>query len=154
MSMINFHFEINSVVFFKAKPPRSVASTGRTPPPVPARLHHHHYPPAPQSMSRHPPTELSSSDIYHLAVSPSKSRPPTSASSSSFTPSYFTPPLSPSHNSVSFSKFYYEPELDLNDLLPKIPHRLGYYRVVTVERLSTGGFGFSLRKSSIPFKVV
>lgn len=88
------------------------------------------------------------------AYSPSRSRPPTSASTSSFTPSFVTPPQSPNHNVVSAAKFYVEPELDLGDQVnpnPTVKH--GFYRIVSVGRLATGDFGFSVRKASVSTRV-
>lgn len=86
--------------------------------------------------------------------SPSRpSRPPTSASSSSFTPSYVTPPQSPSHNALSLAKFYPEPELELSEqVLPNITPSPGCCRTIVIERQPTGDFGFSIRRASVAVK--
>lgn len=82
------------------------------------------------------------------------SRPPTSASSSSFTPSYITPPQSPSHKQLNLSKFYCVPELDLNErVLPAVSTKRGLLRTLVVERQPTGDFGFSLRRATVTLKV-
>ncbi|ODN00275.1 Unconventional myosin-XVIIIa [Orchesella cincta] len=121
-----------------AKPPR--AST-KSPPPVPPR----------QSSSSRYSGDYGSADLSHPGRSPS--RPPTSASSSSFTPSYVTPPQSPSHNALSHAKFYPEPELDFSDqLLPSIASKAGCCRTIIVERQPSGDFGFSIRRSSVTVK--
>jgi len=124
-----------------AKPPRAPPSSSRSPPPVPAR-------PPRYSTDYSNLTET----LSHPGYSPS--RPPTSASSSSFTASYQTPPQSPQHNVVSSAKFYVEAELDLGDhVVPSKSVKLGHLRTVCVDRLPTGDFGFSLRKASSTLKV-
>lgn len=122
---------------FLAKPPRAPSGKSSQAPPIPAR-------PSPAAALATPksPKFSESSD--------SPSRPPTSASTSSFTPSYVTPPQSPNHNVVVGGKFWAESELDLGEQVrPDARRKRGFFRLVTVTR--SGGqeeFGFSVRKAS------
>lgn len=127
-----------------AKPPRA---SPKSPPPVPPRQ---------SSSSRfsgdYGMATTNENLLSHAARSPS--RPPTSASSSSFTPSYVTPPQSPSHNALSLAKFYPEPELDFSDqTLPVVTSKAGCCRNIIIERQPSGDFGFSIRRASVTVKV-
>ncbi|CAG7833673.1 unnamed protein product [Allacma fusca] len=126
---------------FATKPPRAPVTARKTPPPIP---------------SRKPPSSIRySSDVgtSEIQLGAGLSRPPTSASSSSFTPSYITPPQSPSHKSLNLSKFYCVPELDLSEkVLPHIITKRGLLRTLLVERQPSGDFGFSLRRASLTLK--
>lgn len=82
------------------------------------------------------------------------SRPPTSASNCSITPSYITPPQSPSHNKILLDKFYPVPELEFNKrALPQVHTKSLVRRTVQISRQSSGDFGFSLRRASVTDKV-
>ena len=127
-----------------AKPPRIPVATGRTPPPIPNRK-------PPKRLS----AEVSVSDFSYGTGSIPSSRPPTSQSSSSLTPSYITPPQTPSHKTLHLNKFYSVPTLDITEKsLPTTPpKKRECLRTLSVERQPSGDFGFSLRRASITLKV-
>lgn len=131
-------FQIVKPHLFAAKPPRA---SPKSPPPVPPR----------QSSSRY--SGDFSGTVTDLSSPSRPSRPPTSASNSSFTPSYVTPPQSPSHNALSLVKFYPEPELELSEqVLPNVTSSIGCSRTITIERRPSGDFGFSIRRASVAVK--